>query len=70
MREKGLHIEGYRGEIFVQPVQVTDDFDEIGTVDFVLSCSFDWDRQWVLQSSCSRSGPAYRAILPVLWRDP
>src|SRR5438067_9963533 len=27
-------------------------------------------RPAVAASPCSRSGPAYRAILPVLWRDP
>jgi 2-dehydropantoate 2-reductase len=43
IREKGLHIEGDRGEILVQPVRVTDDVDDIGPVDFVVLCVKSWD---------------------------
>src|SRR5260370_24561309 len=43
MREKGLRVEGDRGETHVRPAQATDDPAKIGVVDYVLSCVKLWD---------------------------
>jgi 2-dehydropantoate 2-reductase len=43
IRDKGLHIEGDRGETHVQPTQATDDPAGIGPVDYVLFCVKLWD---------------------------
>jgi 2-dehydropantoate 2-reductase len=43
MREKGLRIEGDRGETHIQPAQATADFAGIGVVDYVLLCVKLWD---------------------------
>jgi len=43
MREKGLRIEGGRGETVISPVQATDDPASIRPVDFVLFCVKLWD---------------------------
>ena len=62
MREQGLHIEGDRGETRVQPVQVRDDFDEIGAVDFVLSASSRGTSNW-LASRCAQSSDRQTAVI-------
>ena len=43
MREKGLRVEGDRGETHIRPAQATDDPASIGVVDYVLSCVKLWD---------------------------
>ena len=43
MRDKGLRVEGGRGETVVSPAQATDDPLTIGPVDFVLFCVKLWD---------------------------
>src|SRR5580693_387375 len=43
MREKGLRIEGDRGETHIRPAQATDDPAAIGAVDVVLFCVKLWD---------------------------
>ena len=43
MREKGLRIEGGRGETHLVPTQATDDPASIGVVDLVLFCVKLWD---------------------------
>lgn len=43
IRDKGLRIEGDRGETHVQPTQATDDPAGIGPVDYVLFCVKLWD---------------------------
>ena len=43
MREKGLRIEGGRGETHLVPTQATDDPSSIGVVDLVLFCVKLWD---------------------------
>jgi 2-dehydropantoate 2-reductase len=43
MREKGLRIEGDRGETHIQPAQATADIAGIGLVDYVLLCVKLWD---------------------------
>jgi 2-dehydropantoate 2-reductase len=43
MREKGLKIEGDRGETHVYPAQATGDIADIGVVDYVLLCTKLWD---------------------------
>jgi 2-dehydropantoate 2-reductase len=43
MRDKGLRVEGGRGETVIAPAQATDDPATIGPVDFVLFCVKLWD---------------------------
>src|SRR5947209_3073962 len=43
MRERGLKIEGDRGEMHISPAQATDDPSDIGPVDIVLFCVKLWD---------------------------
>ncbi len=43
MRERGLRIEGGRGEALLRPAQATDDPASIGPVDLVLFCVKLWD---------------------------
>jgi 2-dehydropantoate 2-reductase len=43
IRDKGLRIEGDRGETRVSPAQATDDIASIGPVDYVLLCVKLWD---------------------------
>ena len=43
MREKGLRVEGGRGESHLVPTQATDDPAAIGVVDMVLFCVKLWD---------------------------
>ena len=41
--QRGLRIEGDRGEIEISPAQATDDIAGIGIVDYVLFCVKLWD---------------------------
>jgi 2-dehydropantoate 2-reductase len=43
MKDKGLRIEGGRGETHLVPTQATDDPSTVGPVDFVLFCVKLWD---------------------------
>ena len=43
MREKGLRVEGGRGDSHLLPTQATDDPASIGVVDLVLFCVKLWD---------------------------
>jgi 2-dehydropantoate 2-reductase len=43
MRERGLRVEGDRGETRVWPARATDDIASIGRVDYVLFCVKLWD---------------------------
>src|SRR5580700_11715823 len=43
MREKGLRVEGDRGDTHVLPARATDDIAAIGVVDYVLLCVKLWD---------------------------
>jgi 2-dehydropantoate 2-reductase len=43
MREKGLRIEGDRGDTHLLPARATDDIAAIGVVDYVLLCVKLWD---------------------------
>jgi len=43
MKDKGLRIEGGRGETHLVPTQATDDPKTVGPVDFVLFCVKLWD---------------------------
>jgi 2-dehydropantoate 2-reductase len=43
MRDKGLRVEGGRGETVIRPAQATEDPATIGPVDFVLFCVKLWD---------------------------
>jgi 2-dehydropantoate 2-reductase len=43
MRDKGLRVEGDRGETLVRRAQATDDVASIGPVDYVLLCVKLWD---------------------------
>ncbi|HEY1259428.1 MAG TPA: 2-dehydropantoate 2-reductase [Stellaceae bacterium] len=43
MRERGLRVEGDRGETLVRPARATDDIGSIGHVDYVLFCVKLWD---------------------------
>jgi 2-dehydropantoate 2-reductase len=43
MRERGLRVEGGRGETLLRPAQATDDPASIGPVDLVLFCVKLWD---------------------------
>ena len=43
MKNKGLRIEGRRGDTHLVPTQATDDPKTVGPVDFVLFCVKLWD---------------------------
>jgi 2-dehydropantoate 2-reductase len=57
IREKGLRIEGDRGETHIRPAQATDDIAGIGTVDFVLFCVKLWDVEGVGRQLRTIVGP-------------
>ncbi|MBO0710826.1 MAG: 2-dehydropantoate 2-reductase [Acetobacteraceae bacterium] len=64
MREKGLRVEGGRGETLVRPAQATDDPASIGPVDLVLFCVKLWD----VESAGERIRPllgADTAVIPL-----
>src|SRR5262245_53231061 len=64
IREKGLRIEGDRGEIHIRPAQATDEIASIGTVDFVLSCVKLWDVEQVGEQLRSIVGQQ-TAVIPL-----
>ena len=63
MRENGLRVKGDRGENFVRPIQVTDNFGDIGTVDFALVCVKSWDVEPVGERIRAIVGPQTAVIL-------
>jgi 2-dehydropantoate 2-reductase len=81
MREKGLRIEGDRGETLVRPAQATDDVASVGPVDFVLSCVKLWDVQSAGAQLRPIVGPdtavvplqngvdAHERLIPILGRE-
>jgi 2-dehydropantoate 2-reductase len=56
MRERGLKIEGDRGETHVSPAQATDDPASIGPVDIVLLCV----KLWGVESAGAANPPHRR----------
>jgi len=81
MRERGLKIEGDRGEMHISPAQATDDPSEIGPVDIVLFCVKLWDVESAGAAIRSIVGPetgviplqngvdAHERLIPVLGRE-
>ena len=81
MRQRGLRIEGDRGETVVRPTQATDNIAEIGPVDYVLFCVKLWD----VESAGAQLRPlvapetaviplqngvdAHERLIPILGRD-
>jgi 2-dehydropantoate 2-reductase len=64
MKEKGLRLEGGRGDMHIVPTQATDDPATIGPVDIVLFCVKMWD----VESAGERIGPLIgrdTAVIPL-----
>ena len=64
MRERGLRIEGGRGETVLNPAQATDDPVSIGPVDIVLFCVKLWDVETAGAAIRPLIGPA-TAVIPL-----
>jgi 2-dehydropantoate 2-reductase len=64
MRDKGLRVEGGRGETIIAPAQATDDPATIGPVDFVLFCVKLWDVESAGAAIKPLVGPA-TAVIPL-----
>ncbi|HEY0422245.1 MAG TPA: 2-dehydropantoate 2-reductase N-terminal domain-containing protein, partial [Rhodopila sp.] len=64
MRERGLRIEGDRGETGIEPVRATDDPATIGPVDFVMFCVKLWDVESAGAAIKSLIGPT-TAVIPL-----
>jgi 2-dehydropantoate 2-reductase len=64
MRDKGLRVEGGRGETIIAPAQATDDPASIGPVDFVLFCVKLWDVESAGAAIKPLVGPA-TAVIPL-----
>ncbi|MDN3567516.1 2-dehydropantoate 2-reductase [Paeniroseomonas aquatica] len=64
MREKGLRVEGGRGESHLLPTQATDDPAAIGVVDLVLFCVKLWDVETAGERIRPMVGPE-TAVLPL-----
>jgi 2-dehydropantoate 2-reductase len=81
MRERGLKIEGDRGEVHISPAQATDDPSDIGPVDIVLFCVKLWDVESAGATIRPLIGPetgviplqngvdAHERLIPVLGRE-
>jgi 2-dehydropantoate 2-reductase len=81
MRERGLKIEGDRGEMHISPAQATDDPAGIGPVDIVLFCVKLWDVESAGAAIRPLVGPktaviplqngvdAHERLIPVLGRE-
>jgi len=81
MRERGLKIEGDRGEMHVSPAHATDDPSSIGPVDLVLFCVKLWDVESAGAAIRPIVGPktaviplqngvdAHERLIPVLGRE-
>lgn len=80
-RERGLKIEGDRGEMHISPTQATDDPSDIGPVDIVLFCVKLWDVESAGAAIRPLIGPetgviplqngvdAHERLIPVLGRE-
>src|SRR5438105_204307 len=80
-RERGLKIEGDRGEMHISPAQATDDPSDIGPVDIVLFCVKLWDVESAGAGIRPMIGPktaviplqngvdAHERLIPVLGRE-
>jgi 2-dehydropantoate 2-reductase len=64
IREKGLRVEGDRGETHIRHAQATDDIAGIGAVDVVLSCVKLWDVETVAEQVRPIVGPQ-TAVIPL-----
>ncbi|HEY4042279.1 MAG TPA: 2-dehydropantoate 2-reductase [Rhodopila sp.] len=64
MRERGLRVEGGRGEILISPARATDDPSTIAPVDFVLFCVKLWDVESAGAAIKPLIGPA-TAVIPL-----
>ena len=64
MKDKGLRIEGGRGETHLLPTQATDDPTAVGPVDFVLFCVKLWDVESAGEHIRPLVGPA-TAVIPL-----
>lgn len=64
MRDKGLRVEGGRGESHLLPTQATDDPAAIGVVDLVLFCVKLWDVETAGERIRPMVGPE-TAVLPL-----
>jgi 2-dehydropantoate 2-reductase len=64
IREKGLRIEGDRGETHISSAQATDDIAGIGPVDVVLCCVKLWDIEIVAEQIRPIIGPQ-TAVIPL-----
>jgi 2-dehydropantoate 2-reductase len=64
MRDKGLRVEGGRGETVIAPAQATDDPATIGPVDFVLFCVKLWDVETAGAAIKPLIGPT-TAVIPL-----
>jgi 2-dehydropantoate 2-reductase len=81
IREKGLKIEGDRGETLVQPAQATDDPATIGPVDYAIFCVKLWDVESAGAAIKPIVGPgtavipqqngvdAHQRLIPILGRE-
>lgn len=81
IQDKGLRIEGDRGETHVSPAQATDDIGSIGVVDFVLLCVKLWDVESAGEALKPIVGPqtavvpvqngvdAHERLIPILGRE-
>jgi 2-dehydropantoate 2-reductase len=81
MRERGLKIEGDRGEMHVSPAHATDDPSGVGPVDVVLFCVKLWDVESAGAAIRPIVGPktaviplqngvdAHERLIPVLGRE-
>jgi 2-dehydropantoate 2-reductase len=64
IREKGLRVEGDRGETHIRLAQATDDIAGIGTVDFALLCVKLWDVETAGELLRAIVGPG-TAVVPL-----
>jgi 2-dehydropantoate 2-reductase len=64
MKEKGLRIQGGRGEAHLFPVQATDDPSSVGVADVMLSCVKLWDLEASAHEVRSIVGP-HTAVIPL-----
>lgn len=64
MKEKGLRVEGGRGETHLVPTQATDDPKTVGPVDLVLFCVKLWDVESAGEQIRPLVGP-HTAVIPL-----
>jgi 2-dehydropantoate 2-reductase len=64
LRSRGLSVLGPRGDVFLNPVNTTDDPSAIGRVDYVLFCVKLWDVESAGAAIRSLVGPD-TAVIPL-----